>query len=166
VLFILSVFAYNYLLKHRVLTQWQAKNKQVSAKIVNSEIAASTLARSNSHQSYSTVWQYRLLVEFAYQSQKYQATPSVINRYQPGAKVNYYHAEAECQQALANYKSPINIEIDPNNPLDCEIAGQLQAQSKLSWVGVMVILLFCGAVIGFTTLFVFLAEQGHTYVKP
>ncbi len=154
-----------------IVKRWKMQAKKVRAKIIDSEIQNRSIIRStgpmeNNHHvtpRYSSVWEYRLKVLFNFSGKEYVATPSVVNRINPGTIGVHFPSEDGCRKELKMLGDEVNLEINRDNPLDCEIEGHIGRYDggTLKYLGVFSI--FVAAVALFAWFFTYLMEHGHNY---
>jgi hypothetical protein len=158
-----SIFVANFATSHSTLRRWKSKCEKIQASLVDSEIQEREVLVDSSGPNHhvrhtKSRWEYRIQVAFEYGGIRYQATPSVVNRLKPGNLGQDYKTEQECSAALESLGSQITLEIDPQNPLDCDIEKHLEGLFAQSWKAFLYLPLFWVALGAFALLF-FKIEQ-------
>ena len=149
----------NWLARRLVVRKWRKTCQTAPAQVLDSEIRKHLISQGPEDKT-TTCYVLRLKVEFSYYGQMYEATPSVMNRIAPGSIGVHSPSQEDCARQLASYQQGLDIEFDPQNPLDCEIKGQLNAllaADKHPW---LIIGIFAGALFLFAQLFTYIIRNG------
>ncbi|MGD8914445.1 MAG: hypothetical protein PVJ68_17150 [Candidatus Thiodiazotropha sp.] len=166
-LFMSTIFLANILNAYSVLRAWKSTCVTAQGQVLDSEIqkrlvvtktrGADDLPSTRTR----TRWEYRVKVAFEYRNNTYQATPSVVNRIRPGSLGQDFKTLEQCEKALRDLGSSVALEINPQNPLDCELKGQVESMARMVWGSLKYYPIFAGAILGFGWLFIFIAENGQ-----
>lgn len=155
----ISLFITSNVLSRRLVAQaWWKKCKTVPVQILDAEIQKHLISQGHDKEP-EPVYVLRIKVKFTYRGQVYEATPSVVNRISPGSAGLHFTTKDDCENLLATYQQPLEIEFDPQNPLDCEIKGNLDAllnEGNRPW---LIIGIFIGALVFFSQLFVYIIKN-------
>jgi hypothetical protein len=76
-------------------------------------------------------------------------------------KFGYFKTLEQCEKALRDLGSSVALEMNPQNPLDCELKGQVESMARMVWGSLKYYPIFAGAILGFGWLFIFIAENGQ-----
>jgi hypothetical protein len=150
-----------------VLRAWKSNCAAAQGQVLDSEIQKQLVVTrtrdANGLQSTRTRarWEYRVKVAFEYQNHTYQATPSAVNRVRPGALGQDFKTLEQCEQALRDLGSYVALEINPRNPLDCELKGQVESMARTSWGSLKYYPIFAGAIFRLGWLLILIAGNGH-----
>ncbi len=142
-----------------IVKKWWDRCEVVSATLMESEIQKVYLTdpedtEEEIHNVSKPFYMLRVKVKFKYGQQEYEATPSIVNRINPVALGLYFETEEECQALRDKHNKTLKLEIDPKNPLDCEIQGylfELVNQSRQPWFAIFI---FGVSVFLFSQLFI------------
>ncbi len=148
----------NWLSRRLVAQAWQKKCKTAPAKILDTEIQKYLISQDHDKKPESG-YVLRIKVKFTYRGQVYEATPSVVNRISPGSIGLHFKTKDACENLLATYQQSLEVEFDPQNPLDCEIKGNLDALLNTGNRPWLFIGIFIGALIFFSQLFVYIIKN-------
>jgi hypothetical protein len=125
------MIASKWLSNRLVVSGWTKRCTTVPAQVIDSEIQKMYLVKripggSPSNQTKLVdCYVLRIKARFTHRGQTYEATPSVVNRISPGAVGVHFTTREGCEHLLAAYQKNLEIEFDPQHPLDCEIKGMM-----------------------------------------
>ena len=155
----ISLFVFSSWLSRRfVALNWRQKCKTAPAQILDSEIQKHLISHDSDDKPKS-YYVLRVKVKFTYLGQTYEATPSVVNRIAPGSIGLHFKTKDGCENLLKVYQQALEVEFDPQNPLDCEIKGNMDAllnADKRPWLTIGI---FAGALLLFSRLFIYIIRN-------
>jgi hypothetical protein len=166
-IFLLMIFfmiMYNRLSTWLIAVNWKKKCETASAQILDSEIQKMqiikrTNSKSGASNKLETCYVLRIKVKFTHKNKTYEATPSVVNRLSPGSIGIHFTHRKDCENLLSTYQEALEIEFDPQTPLDCEIKENLNEilnKGKKAWLPKVI---FVGGVLLFTQLIIFIIRN-------
>lgn len=155
----ISLFAISSWLSRRLVAlNWRQKCETAPAQILDSEIQKHLISQ-NPDDKPKSCYVLRIKVKFTYRGQAYEATPSVVNRIAPGSIGLHFTTQDGCENLLATYQQALEVEFDPQNPLDCEIKGNLDALLNVDKRPWLTIGIFAGALLLFSQIFIYIIKN-------
>lgn len=154
----------NYMLRRKIFQKWKEKRCSSRAKVIDWEIREQIVSggrnQDASRSKMKRKYVFRTKVEFTYGNHVYTATPSVINRLHPGAVGLCWSTRSECKKRLANFQNNPVVEFDPEEPLDCEIQGNLEELLKLDRHPLHFIIFFAIGLFAFSQISIYIVQNG------
>ena len=128
----------------RVYKYWRKNATLITSKLLASEVQKRRTKNIDTTDRTRICYTYipRIKVEFSYKNKTYIATPSVINRLEPGAHGINFIFEKDCYSYIEKIGNTPTIEINPRNPLDCEIEGVMRSLMKGNdkwWIAILIL---------------------------
>lgn len=145
-----------------IYNRWHHNAEIVTAAIVDHEIQERLISHSKNKISSRSVWEYRVKTQFSFEGQTYEATPGIVNRFNPGSACVLYKTKEECERALNRLTQSIQLQVNKSNPLDCEITENFNRLYKNGYTIFLYLAVFLTAIAGFALLFIHLFQHGHT----
>lgn len=159
------IFLSQFVRQWVIYNRWHHNAEIVKAAIVDHEIQERLMSRDKNRIGRRSVWEYRVKAHFSFEAKTYEATPGVVNRFNPGNARIVYKTKEECERALNRLTQSIQLQVNRSNPLDCEIAEDFNQLYKNRYTMFLYLAVFLTAIAGFALLFMHLFQHGHTYIK-
>ncbi len=151
----------NWLSRRLVVLNWKKRCETAPAHLLDAEIQEMHIVKGTEpeHRRLVTCYVLRIKVQFTHRGQTYEATPSVVNRISPGSIGVHFPTREGCEHLLATYQKALEIEFDPDTPLDCEIKGNLDELLRANRWPWLPIAIFAGALFLFSRLVIYILKQ-------